>query len=126
MDLLLNGKWNVQTAITLNTFLEKHRASLHSLKQCGYHMTVEIPIKRTHVGHLLKTIYCNVKDVLSALSYVRLDDNVNGMRNYFERAVDFLLPTEPEKNRKKRGHANISYVSTPRTAGKGKGREKGK
>ena len=43
-----------------------------------------------------------------------------------KRAVYFLLPTDPVKNKKKRGNAHISYVSTPRTTGKGKGREKGK
>ena len=46
------------------------------------------------------------------------------MRNEFERAVAFLLPTDPVKNKKKRGHAQISYVSTPRMAGKVKGIEK--
>ena len=48
------------------------------------------------------------------------------MRNEFERAVAFLLPTDPVKNNKKRGHDQIYYVSTPRTAGKGKKREMGK
>ena len=37
------------------------------------------------------------------------------MRNYFERAVDFLLPTDPIKKsqRRKRGDANISSVGSP-------------
>ena len=51
---------------------------------------------------------------------------MNRMRNEFERAVDLLLPTDPVKNKNKRGYAQISYASTPRTAGKVKGREKGK
>ena len=75
---------------------------------------------------LLENIECNDKDFSPALSYVCLDYNVNGMINEFERAVAFLLPTDTVNNKKKRGHAHISYVSTPRTAGKGKGRKKGK
>ena len=71
-------------------------------------------------GHLLDNIEVNDKDVSAALSSVFLDDNVNGTRNDFERAVDFLLLNEPVKNKKKRGHAHISYVSIPRTADKGK------
>ena len=87
-------------------------------------MTVEIPSERTHVGNILENIECNDKYFLAALSYVRLDDNVNGMVNDFERDVAFLLPNDPVKNKKRRGHAYISYVSTPRTVGKGKVREK--
>ena len=49
---------------------------------------------------------------------------MNGTINEFEREGDFLLPTDPVKNKKKRVYAQISYVSTPRKAGKGKGREK--
>ena len=89
-------------------------------------MRVEIPRERTRVRHLLENIECNDKDVLAALSSVCLDDNVNRMRNKRERAVAFLLPTDPVKNNKKRGHDQIYYVSTPRTAGKGKKREMGK
>ena len=54
------------------------------------------------------------------LSYVRFDDNVNETRNEFKRSVVFTCPV---KNNKKRGNVHISYVSIPRTAGKGKGRE---
>ena len=124
MDFLLNGKCNSQSAITLHMFLAKNIDSFHSLQQCGDHVTVDIPSERTRVGHLLENIECNDKDALTALSYVRLDNNVNGMRNEFEREVAFLLPTDPAKNKNKRRHAQISYVSTPRTAIKG--REKGK
>ena len=48
------------------------------------------------------------------------------MINEFERAVAILLPTDPVKNKKKRGHAHSYYVSTPRTTDKGTGIEKGK
>ena len=53
MDFLLNGNCNDQTAITLHTFLAKHRASFHFLQRCGDQVTVDIPSDRTRVGHLL-------------------------------------------------------------------------
>ena len=51
---------------------------------------------------------------------------MNVIRNELKRAVDLILTTNPANNKKKRGHAHISHVSTPRTYGKGKGTEKGK
>ena len=72
-----------------------------------------------------RKIECNDKDVLAALSYFCLDHNVNRMRKESRGSVPFLLPTDAVKNKKKKVHAHISYVSTPRAAGKGKGREKG-
>ena len=51
---------------------------------------------------------------------------MNGIINEFKRAVAFILPTDHVKNKKKRGHAHISYVYTPRMAGKGKVIEQGK
>ena len=120
MDFLLNGKWNGQTGITLHTFLAKHIASFHSLQKCGDHVTVDIPSEHMRVKHLLENIEFNDKYVLAALSSVRLDDNVNGIINEFKRAVAFILPTDHVKNKKKRGHAYIYYVSIHRMAGKGK------
>ena len=69
------------------------------------HVTVDIPSERTRRGNLLENIECNEKDVLAALSSVCRGDNVNGMRNEFKRALAFILPTDPAKNKKKRGHA---------------------
>ena len=83
IDFLLNGKWNGQTDITMHTFLAKHRASFHFLRQCGDHVMVDIPIERTGVGHMLDNIECNDKDVSAALSSIILDDNLNGIRNDF-------------------------------------------
>ena len=63
---------------------------------------------------------------MAAISSVCLDDNVDRIINEFERSVSFLLPTDPVKNKKKRGHVHICYVSAHRTAGKGKGIGQGK
>ena len=89
-------------------------------------MTVYIPSESTPVGHIRNHIKCNSKDVSALLSSVCLDENVNRMINEFERAVAFLLPTDPVKNKKNRVHDRVYYVSAPSTDGKDKGREKGK
>ena len=81
-------------------------------------MIFDILNERTRLGHLQENIEFKTS--------IHLDDSVNGMRNEFKRIVAFLLPTDPAKNKKKRGHPQISHVSIPRTAGKGKVREKGK
>ena len=107
MEFVLNGKWNDHTAITLHTFLAKHRDSFHLIQRCGDHVTVDIPSERMRVGNLLENIECNDKDVSAALSSVRIGENVNGTRNEFKREVDLILPTEPVKNKKKKGHAQI-------------------
>ena len=71
---------------------------------------------------------CPNKDVSAALAAVRLDDGLAGMRRGFERAVLFLLPTNPIKKRNeknnKRSAATISAVNGP--TGQGKGKHSGK
>ena len=99
-DFLLNGKWSGTTAFTLHGILAKHRASYHTLQRCAEHVAIEIPNERTRVGYLLDNIDCNDKNVTTALSHIRLDDNVGGMRSDFERAVVFLLPTDPVRSKR--------------------------
>ena len=111
-DFLLNSVWTGTTAFTLHGFLAKHRASYNTLQRCAEHVAVELPNDRTRVGYILKNIECSDKDVTAALSHVRLDDNPGGMRQDFELAVAFLLPTDPVKKKRggKRGTAQISAV----------------
>ena len=58
---------------------------------------------------------CKDSDVQSALSSTRMDDETTGLRNDFEAAVAFLLPTDtvPKKRKEKRTvseiYATISY-----------------
>ena len=44
---------------------------------------------------MIDAIKCTDPGVVAALSHIRLDDGVNGMRNNFDAAVTFLLPTDP-------------------------------
>ncbi len=109
-DFLMNSRWTGTTPFTLSAFLAKHRASFNTLQRCADHVSVELPNERTRVGYLIDNIDCQDKDVTTALSHIRLDDNVNGMRGDFEKAVAFLLPTDPVK-KKKRGRRNEAQVS---------------
>ena len=97
-------------AFTLHGFLAKHRASYNTLQRCAEHVAVELPNERTRVGYILKNIECNDKDVTAALANICQDDNPGGMRQTFESAVAFLLPTDPVKKRRggKRAAAQIS------------------
>ena len=128
-DFLLTNKWTGTTGFTLHQFLAKHRSSYNSLQRCAEHVAVELPNERTRVGYLLENIDCNDKNVTTALSHIRLDDTVDaagtpsGLRNEFEGAVAFLLPTDPVKKKRgvKRTPAQISATSgvgSPDKAGK--------
>ena len=79
-------------------------------------MQLELPNDRTHVGWLIDNMKeCPDKDVLAALAAISLYDGSSGMRSDFEKAVTFLLPTDPvNKNHiSKRGAATISAVGAP-------------
>ena len=44
---------------------------------------------------MIDAIKCTDSKVVAALSHIRIDDGVNGMRNNFDTDVTFLLPTDP-------------------------------
>ena len=111
-DFLLNRKWNGNSnQFTLEKFLSQHRAAYTMLEQCAENVTFQLPNERTRVKYLLDNIECKNPEVEAALASIRLDDNVGGLRVSFERAVAFLLPTDPIKKNgggAKRPIANIS------------------
>ena len=82
---------------------------------------MEVPNERTRVGYLLdNSKECPDKDVTAAIAVIRLDNSAGGMRNKFERAVAFLLPTEPVKKGRKRDASTISAVGAGATLATGK------
>ena len=62
----------------------------------------------------------------TALSHIRLDDGPNGMRGDFERAVAFLLPTDPVKKRGGRTKRNSAQISSTQGSDRGAGGNKTK
>ena len=108
---MMNTVWRGTTSFTLHSFLAKHRASFNTMQRCAEHVSVELPNKRTRVGYLLDNVDCNNKDVTTALSHICLDNGPNGMRGDFERAVAFLLPTNPVKRKRVGGKRDSAQIS---------------
>ena len=94
-DFLKTKIWKGNTNHSLERFMEKHSSAYITLQQCAEHVTYQIPHDRTRVKYLIDAINCNEPGVVAALSCLRLDDGVNGMRNNFDATVTFLLPTDP-------------------------------
>ena len=110
-DFMTNSRWTGTTAFSLHAFLAKHRASFHTLQRCAEHVQIELPNERSRVGYLLDNIDCSDRDVATALSHIRLDDAVGGMRSDFERSVAFLLPTDPVKKKRGGNKRNAGQIS---------------
>ena len=75
--------------------MEQHRSAYITLHKCAEHDTYQLPHDHTSVKYLIDSIKCTETGVVAELSHIRLDDGVNGMRNNFDAAVTFLLPTDP-------------------------------
>ena len=119
-DFLRNRIFMGRSGHTLHAFVAGHRAAFHGLQRAKEHIAVELPNERTRVKYLMDNMKeCNDKDVTAALAAIRQDDTMtaganptpSGMRNNFERAVAFLLPTDPVKGKKKRVAAEISAIN---------------
>ena len=124
-DFIHGSKFTGNTGFTLHAFLAKHRASYHTLQRCADHVQVELPNERSRVGYLLDNIECSDRDVGTALSHIRLDDGATGMRSDFERAVAFLLPTDPVKKKRGGNKRNAGQISATTAAGGGGGKNEG-
>ena len=112
-DFMSNHQFTCQGGQDLHSFTGQHRASFHTLQSCDDNVQLELPNDHTRVGWLIDNMKEFLdKDISEALAAIRLDDGASGMRIDFERAVAFLLPTDPvkKKQKSKRGAANILAV----------------
>ena len=110
MEFLQSRKFTGTTNLSLEAFLGLHRSSYIMLQRCADHVNCQLPNERSRVQFLLDNIQVEDSTVKAALSSIRMDDTPNGMRNNFEMAVTFLLPTDPvdkKKNRNKRPVAEV-------------------
>ena len=99
-EFIMNHQFTGQVGQCLHSFIGQQRASFHTLQQYAYHIQLELPNDRTRVGWLIDNMKeCPDKDVSAALDAIRMDDGAAGMRSDFERAVAFLLPTDPAKKK---------------------------
>jgi hypothetical protein len=120
-DFLKTKIWKGNTNHSLEKFLEQHRSAYITLQSCAEHLDYQLPNDRTRVTYLMDAIKCTDPGVIAAMSHIRLDDGANGMRNNFEMAVTFLLPTDPIIKKKasgdKRPAADISSVEIKKGTG---------
>ena len=100
-DFLKTKLWKGNTNHSLEKFMEQHRSAYITLQQCAEHVTYQLPHDRTRVKYLMDAIKCTDPGVVAALSSIRLDDGEAGMRNNFDLAVTFLLPTDPIAKKQK-------------------------
>jgi hypothetical protein len=107
-DYMMRREWTGTTSLTLKDHTHKHRTCFVALGEAAEHVPHELPGERTRVKYLLDSIKCKDPEVLAAVSAVRQNDP--GMRDNFEGASAFLIPTCPvaKKSTRKGLVADIS------------------
>ena len=112
MEFLQSRKFTGTSNLSLEAFLGLHRSSYVTLQRCAEHINCQMPDQRSRVQYLLENIQAEDSNVKAALSSIRLDDTPNGMRNNFESAAAFLLPTDPVEKKKSKNKRPIADVSS--------------
>ena len=126
-EFMLNRKFTGGTEMTLERYIQQHRAAHVALEQCRVHVKCVVPDERARVGYLLENIKNNDADLRAAVASIKMDDKPTGLRENFEKAVAILLPTDPVvKKKKKRTRAEISSVTNAPTPQRKKKRSKGR
>ena len=113
-NFLKTRLWKGNTTFSLEKFIEQHRASYITMTQAAEHIPFQLPNERTRVTYLLDAIQCSDATLQAALAAIKMDNDPNGMRNDFELAATYLLPSCPvAKRRKTTGNynANVSVAS---------------
>ena len=104
--------WKGNTTFSLEKFIEQHRAAYISMTQAADHVPFQLPNERTRLTYLLDAIQCNDATLQAALAAINMDNEPNGMRNDFEKAATYLLPSCPvAKRRKTTGNFNANVSS---------------
>ena len=107
--------WKGNNNFSLEKFIEQHRAAYISMQQCAEHVPYQLPNENTRVRYLMDNIQCLDAELQAALAAIRLDTiGPVAMRNNFELAVTFLLPTDPVSRRRKE-HSNSTNANVSST-----------
>lgn len=124
-EAILSGReWTGTGNITLEAHLDKHRTAFIAITEASSHVRYQVPDGRTRVTKLLDSIKSGDAQVAAALAAIRQDDA--GMREDFEAAATYLLPSCPvaaRKGSRDSRNADISAASAinPKLeSGKGK------
>ena len=89
------------------------------MEQCAEHVDYQLPNQHTRVRYIMDAIQCNDAELQASLAAVRKDDALpTSMRNHFENAVTFLLPSDPvAKKRKSNNDGSRTYANVSSAAG---------
>ena len=78
---------------SLQAFLNQHCASYNIIQRCAEHVQHQLSDTRQGVKWILGNVDCEESDVQAALYSIRMDYAPDGLRNDFNAAVAFLIPT---------------------------------
>lgn len=102
--------WKGNSNHSLEKFIDQHRAAYISMEQCSAHVAFQLPNEHTRVRYLLDALQCNDAELQASLAAIRKDDATPaGMRNNFENAVTFLLPSCPVAKKRKTTGGGSNY-----------------
>lgn len=115
-DYLINRKWTGQNNVTLQSHAGKHRSAFNNLVDANESVPVDLPNARTRVTYFLTSLDTKDPEVLASIAAVKKDDP--GMREDFEEATAFIIPSCPVA-KKQKGRGKLANVSAAQGKGKG-------
>ena len=111
-NFLMNTKWNGKN-YPLEKFTSLHRNAFVSMTESSSHVTVQLPTEHSRVGYLLDNITSTDPELMAAIASIKIP--ANQMRDNFEDAVNFILPTDPYvRNNNRSNRNNFARISDTR------------
>ena len=112
MAIIIPRTWNVNSNIDFEKFLAQKRHAWIQYIICVDHIQCFITDEHWQVGYLLENVSGDFPNIMPSMASIILDDTATGMRNYFEKAVAYLLPISEVKKKRpnKLSHGIISQV----------------
>ena len=103
-----------QSNFSHENFISQHRNAYVSMQVSAEHVQYQLPNEHSRVGFLLEAIQCSDPGLQAAMTSIKTDNGLEGMRSNFEPTAAHLLPYDPVAKKKssgqKRGSAQISSV----------------
>ena len=73
------------------------------MQACAEHVQYQLPNEHSRVGFLLGAIQCFDPGLQAAMSSIKTDDGLEGMRINFEATAAHLLPYDPVAKKRSSG-----------------------
>ena len=101
-------KWNGKQ-YPLEKFTGLHRSAFVNMAEAASHVTVQLPTEHSRVGYLLDNITSTDPSLMAAIASVKIETNL--MRDNFEEAVAFILPSDPYTRSNNRFNRDVARIS---------------